>query len=59
MCDIVNILIMQPTLPAAGKQTPRAGNLGHITRISNKLAQLGNNDIRIQAFLQVGGRLDK
>ncbi|THG13448.1 hypothetical protein TEA_020985 [Camellia sinensis var. sinensis] len=42
----------QPTLPAAGKWTPRAGNLGHITRISNKLVQLGNSDKFIQAFLQ-------
>ncbi|PSR86592.1 Serine/threonine-protein phosphatase 6 regulatory subunit like [Actinidia chinensis var. chinensis] len=42
----------QPTLPAAEKQTPRAGNLGHITRISNKLVQLGNSNNRIQAFLQ-------
>jgi serine/threonine-protein phosphatase 6 regulatory subunit 3 len=42
----------QPTLPAAGRQTPRAGNLGHITRISNKLVQLSNSNIHIQTFLQ-------
>ncbi|XP_052185073.1 uncharacterized protein LOC127796751 [Diospyros lotus] len=42
----------QPTLPADGKWTPRAGNLGHITRISNKLAQLETSDNCIQAFLQ-------
>ncbi|GFZ13133.1 SIT4 phosphatase-associated family protein [Actinidia rufa] len=49
---ILSTDLNQPTLPAAGKQEPRAGNIGHITRISNKLAQLGNNDIRIQTFLQ-------
>ncbi|XVF20243.1 hypothetical protein REPUB_Repub11eG0180900 [Reevesia pubescens] len=43
----------QPTLPAAGKCVPRAGNIGHITRISNKLVQLGSSNSRIQACLQV------
>ncbi|KAJ6691560.1 SERINE/THREONINE-PROTEIN PHOSPHATASE 6 REGULATORY SUBUNIT 2-LIKE ISOFORM X1 [Salix purpurea] len=38
----------KPTLPAAGKRAPRVGNLGHITRISNKLVQLGNSSSRIQ-----------
>ncbi|XAR59976.1 hypothetical protein NMG60_11033179 [Bertholletia excelsa] len=42
----------QPTLPAAGKRAPRAGNIGHITRIFNKLFQLGSNNSHIQAFLQ-------
>ncbi|XP_040991874.1 serine/threonine-protein phosphatase 6 regulatory subunit 2-like isoform X2 [Juglans microcarpa x Juglans regia] len=42
----------QPTIPAAGKQMPRIGNLGHITRISNKLVQLGNSQSHIQACLQ-------
>ncbi|XP_052198873.1 uncharacterized protein LOC127805995 [Diospyros lotus] len=42
----------QPTLPVAGKQIPRAGNLGHITRISNRLVQLGQSNHRIEAFLQ-------
>ncbi|KAI8524026.1 hypothetical protein RHMOL_Rhmol13G0117400 [Rhododendron molle] len=45
--------LYQPTLPATGRQTPRAGNLGHITRISNKLVQLANSNIHIQTFLQV------
>ncbi|KAJ6895267.1 serine/threonine-protein phosphatase 6 regulatory subunit 3 isoform X1 [Populus alba x Populus x berolinensis] len=44
--------IIKPTLPAAGKQAPRVGNLGHITRISNKLVQLGNSSSRIQTYLQ-------
>ncbi|XP_004291712.1 PREDICTED: serine/threonine-protein phosphatase 6 regulatory subunit 3 isoform X1 [Fragaria vesca subsp. vesca] len=42
----------KPTSPAVGKSTPRAGNLGHITRISNKLIQLGNSQSRVQACLQ-------
>ncbi|XP_038726129.1 serine/threonine-protein phosphatase 6 regulatory subunit 3-like isoform X2 [Tripterygium wilfordii] len=42
----------QPTLPATGKPVPRAGNLGHVTRISNKLVQLGSNNSRIQEYLQ-------
>ncbi|KAJ9698105.1 hypothetical protein PVL29_007281 [Vitis rotundifolia] len=44
--------INQPTIPATGRNAPRAGNLGHITRISNKLVQLGSSNSRIQAFLQ-------
>ncbi|XP_065865021.1 uncharacterized protein [Euphorbia lathyris] len=42
----------KPTVPAAGKQAPRAGNLGHVTRISNKLVQLGNTNCHIQKYLQ-------
>ncbi|CAL8999539.1 unnamed protein product [Prunus brigantina] len=42
----------KPTVPAAGKSAPRAGNLGHITRISNKLIQLGNSQSRVKACLQ-------
>ncbi|KAM0999782.1 hypothetical protein TB2_006378 [Malus domestica] len=42
----------KPTVPATGKSAPRAGNLGHITRISNKLIQLGNSQSRVQACLQ-------
>lgn len=47
------VFIIQPTVPAARRRTPRVGNLGHITRISNKLAQLGNTDTHIKAHLQV------
>ncbi|XP_062171213.1 uncharacterized protein LOC133876998 isoform X1 [Alnus glutinosa] len=43
--------VNQPTMPT-GKRAPRAGNLGHITRVSNKLVQLGNGQSRIQACLQ-------
>lgn len=50
-------LFEQPTLPAAGKHAPRAGNIGHITRISNKLVQLGGSNSCIQTRLQVGNWL--
>ncbi|XP_010253686.1 PREDICTED: serine/threonine-protein phosphatase 6 regulatory subunit 3 isoform X2 [Nelumbo nucifera] len=45
----------QPTLPAARRFAPRAGYLGHVTRISNKLVQLGHGNSHIQAFLQENG----
>ncbi|CAN0916381.1 Serine/threonine-protein phosphatase 6 regulatory subunit 3 [Linum grandiflorum] len=63
-CDLIGKLLQtdkkpiisdeqdQPTLPAAGKRAPRLGNLGHITRISNKLVQLGNNSSYIHTYLQ-------
>ncbi|KAB2089137.1 hypothetical protein ES319_A03G041300v1 [Gossypium barbadense] len=63
-CDLIRKLIQtdkypflsgdnnQPTLPAAGKHAPRAGNIGHITRISNKLVQLGGSNSCIQTRLQ-------
>ncbi|CAA0812002.1 SIT4 phosphatase-associated family protein [Striga hermonthica] len=34
-----------PTKPASGKHAPRAGYFGHLTRIANKLVQLGNSVI--------------
>ncbi|KAL3522823.1 hypothetical protein ACH5RR_015657 [Cinchona calisaya] len=42
----------KPTVPAEGKAPPRIGNIGHITRIANKLIQLGNNNSDVQSFLQ-------
>ncbi|KAI8568448.1 hypothetical protein RHMOL_Rhmol02G0200300 [Rhododendron molle] len=42
----------KPTIPAEGKLAPRIGNIGHTTRISNKLVQVGNNNSDIQAYLQ-------
>ncbi|KAK4719882.1 hypothetical protein R3W88_018220 [Solanum pinnatisectum] len=42
----------QPTFPATGKQAPRLGNIGHLTRIANKLVQLGSNDNRIRGYLE-------
>ncbi|XP_068653798.1 uncharacterized protein [Aristolochia californica] len=42
----------KPTVPAEGKSPPRIGYIGHLTRISNKLIQLGNNNSQIQQYLQ-------
>ncbi|CAN1226665.1 Serine/threonine-protein phosphatase 6 regulatory subunit 3 [Linum grandiflorum] len=42
----------KPTVPAEGRSPPRIGNIGHLTRISNKLVQLANNSSAIQALLQ-------
>ncbi|XP_059668483.1 uncharacterized protein LOC132313634 [Cornus florida] len=42
----------KPTVTAEARLPPRIGNIGHITRISNKLVQLGNNNSDIQAHLQ-------
>ncbi|XP_058101752.1 uncharacterized protein LOC131245949 isoform X1 [Magnolia sinica] len=44
-----------PTVPAAGRQSPRTGNLGHNTRIANKLVQLGDGNDHIHAYLQENG----
>lgn len=44
---------LQPTIPAEGRAAPRIGNIGHLTRISNKLIHLGNNNSEIQTYLQV------
>ncbi|KAM6578887.1 hypothetical protein CsatB_030724 [Cannabis sativa] len=44
--------VVKPTIPAPGKRAPRAGNIGHITRIANKLVQLRNCQSRIQEFFQ-------
>ncbi|KAL4290834.1 hypothetical protein GQ457_14G011570 [Hibiscus cannabinus] len=41
-----------PTVGAGGRTPPKIGNIGHLTRISNKLVQLGNNNAEIQAYLQ-------
>ncbi|KAK9128076.1 hypothetical protein Syun_016873 [Stephania yunnanensis] len=42
----------RPTSSAAGRNSPRAGLHGHITRISNKLLQLSNGNNQIQMYLQ-------
>ncbi|KAK1435141.1 hypothetical protein QVD17_00901 [Tagetes erecta] len=44
--------VNQPTLAAAGRKPPRVGNLGHVTRIANKITQLGNIDSCIQTHIQ-------
>ncbi|KAL0436905.1 UNVERIFIED_CONTAM: Ubiquitin-like protein 5 [Sesamum radiatum] len=45
-------LLNQPTIPDSRRQAPRAGYFGHLTRIANKLIQLGNSDSRIQRHFQ-------
>lgn len=50
---IMDSAFMQPTFAAAGKQAPRVGNVGHITRISNKLVQLSTNSNQIKTLLEV------
>ncbi|KAF2610656.1 hypothetical protein F2Q70_00012173 [Brassica cretica] len=49
----------QPTIPAAGKQAPRVGNIGHISRISNKLVQLSTNSNPIKTLLEEHGSNDR
>lgn len=51
--ELVYSILPQPTVPAEGRSPPRIGNIGHLTRISNKLIQLGNNNSEIHAYLQV------
>ena len=45
--------VLQPTTPAEGRSPPRIGNIGHMTRISNKLLKMGSNNSDIQAHMQV------
>ncbi|XP_047941220.1 serine/threonine-protein phosphatase 6 regulatory subunit 1-like [Salvia hispanica] len=42
----------KPTVSAEGREPPRIGNIGHLTRIANKLVQLGNSNSDIKTFLQ-------
>ncbi|KAJ8549289.1 hypothetical protein K7X08_032996 [Anisodus acutangulus] len=42
----------KPTASVEGRSPPRIGNIGHVTRIANKLTQLGNNNNGIQSRLQ-------
>ncbi|CAH1440238.1 unnamed protein product [Lactuca virosa] len=44
--------IDMPTVLAEGRVPPRIGNVGHMTRIANKLIQLGTHNTYIQAHLQ-------
>uniref|UniRef100_A0A7N0RDC2 SIT4 phosphatase-associated family protein n=1 Tax=Kalanchoe fedtschenkoi TaxID=63787 RepID=A0A7N0RDC2_KALFE len=45
----------KPTLPASGKQAPRTGNIGHITRIANKMAHMESSHSYIQSCLKENG----
>ncbi|KAH9317990.1 hypothetical protein KI387_019759, partial [Taxus chinensis] len=63
-CDLLDKLLLadevpfviddptKPTAPTRGRSPPRTGNLGHITRIANRLCHLGNTNVHIQAYLQ-------
>ncbi|XP_020102860.1 serine/threonine-protein phosphatase 6 regulatory subunit 3-B isoform X2 [Ananas comosus] len=42
----------KPTVRSEGKSPPRIGNVGHMTRLANKLIQLGNNNCTILTHLQ-------
>ncbi|CAA2956888.1 serine threonine- phosphatase 6 regulatory subunit 3 [Olea europaea subsp. europaea] len=48
----LDVDINKPTVPAEGRTPPRIGNIGYMTRIANKLIQLGNNNSNVQTFLQ-------
>lgn len=50
---LTEYMILQRTIPAAGKRATRAGNIGHITRIANKLVHLAHNQSHILACLKV------
>jgi hypothetical protein len=50
-------VLLQPTVPASEKAPPRIGNLGHITRLANKLIQAANNNPEIKAHLEVSKSL--
>uniref|UniRef100_A0A7N0T3Y3 SIT4 phosphatase-associated family protein n=1 Tax=Kalanchoe fedtschenkoi TaxID=63787 RepID=A0A7N0T3Y3_KALFE len=41
-----------PAIPAEGKSPPRVGNIGHLTRISNKIVHLRNKNKTIEAHLK-------
>ncbi|XP_068652841.1 uncharacterized protein [Aristolochia californica] len=41
-----------PTFGAVGRKSPRIGNIGHITRIANKIFQLANGNNHINGYLQ-------
>ncbi|KAL0310515.1 UNVERIFIED_CONTAM: Serine/threonine-protein phosphatase 6 regulatory subunit [Sesamum angustifolium] len=45
----------KPTVPAEGKSPPRIGNIGHLTRMANKLIHMGNSNSEIQTFLEQNG----
>ncbi|CAI9782183.1 unnamed protein product [Fraxinus pennsylvanica] len=47
--------VNRPTVPAEGRPPPRIGYIGHITRIANKLIQLGKDNNDIQTILQENG----
>ncbi|KAL6561919.1 hypothetical protein OROGR_002926 [Orobanche gracilis] len=48
----LSIDVNKPTIAADGKSSHRIGNIGHLTRIANKIIQLGDSNSGIQTFLQ-------
>ncbi|TVU14833.1 hypothetical protein EJB05_38329 [Eragrostis curvula] len=44
--------VTKHTLSAEGRSPARVGNVGHMTRIANKLIQLANTNITVQSHLQ-------
>ncbi|KAL3653028.1 hypothetical protein CASFOL_002709 [Castilleja foliolosa] len=38
--------LVQPTMPVSGRHAPRVGYFGHLTRIANKLIQMGNTAVQ-------------
>ncbi|XP_020587148.1 serine/threonine-protein phosphatase 6 regulatory subunit 3-like isoform X1 [Phalaenopsis equestris] len=42
----------KPTLAAEGRPPPRVGNIGHLSRMANKLEQAANSSVIIQTHLQ-------
>lgn len=63
-CDIVSKILEaekqpmllsdsnKPTLSAEGRLPPRVGNIGHLSRMANKLEQAANSSVIIQTHLQ-------
>ncbi|CAA2980826.1 serine threonine- phosphatase 6 regulatory subunit 3 [Olea europaea subsp. europaea] len=51
----LSVDINRPTVTAEGKLPPRIGNIGHLTRIANKLIQLGNDNKDVQTIVQENG----
>ncbi|XP_020673791.1 serine/threonine-protein phosphatase 6 regulatory subunit 3 isoform X2 [Dendrobium catenatum] len=42
----------KPTISAEGRSPPRVGNIGHLSRMANKLEQAANSSVIIQTHLQ-------
>jgi hypothetical protein len=48
------VVDVQPK-PAVSKSPTRIGNMGHLTRLANRINQASNSEPTIQGHLQVGG----
>ena len=47
------LLLLQPTVPASDRAPPKIGNLGHLTRLANRLIQAANSNPDIKGHLEV------